>query len=64
MSETLVGQPLTGIAPSTSYWVGASRDELAQRVAERRHLQAVPGERDALYAPTVNVAPVSDKVLR
>jgi hypothetical protein len=36
-----------------SYWVGADRGQLAQRVAERKHQQALPGEAELKFDPAV-----------
>jgi hypothetical protein len=35
---------LKGLPCLSSYWVGADRAELAERIAERRHQQAIPGD--------------------
>ena len=46
--------PPTGLsveAPRSSYWVGASREELAAIVAQRRSVMASPDPHDAIYGP-------------
>lgn len=46
--------PPTGLsaeAPRSSYWVGASREELAAIVAQRRPLMASADAHDAVYGP-------------
>lgn len=46
--------PPTGLSaepPATSYWVGASREELARIVAARRPLMASADAHDAIYGP-------------
>lgn len=51
---THLARPYTasrGAAPSTSYWVGASRAELAQRIAERRTQQESAYPSDFVYGP-------------
>lgn len=37
--------------PSSSYWVGATRAELAAAIAGRRHQMAPATERDAVFDP-------------
>lgn len=46
--------PPTGLSaepPASSYWVGASREELAAIVAQRRAVMASPDPHDAIYGP-------------
>ena len=46
--------PPTGLsaeAPATSYWVGASREQLAATVASRRAVMASADAHDAVYGP-------------
>jgi hypothetical protein len=42
-----------GLPCLSSYWVGADREALRQRVAERRHQQAVPGEMAMIFDPGI-----------
>ena len=46
--------PPTGLSaepPASSYWVGASREELAAIVAQRRSVMASADQHDAIYGP-------------
>ena len=51
-----------GMPCSESFWVGASRDGLAQSIANRRHQQALPGDKDLKRDPML--AAVASWVLR
>lgn len=41
-----------GVPPASSYWVGASRDELRQAIAARRPHQASATARDVWWDPS------------
>lgn len=46
--------PPTGLSvepPRSSYWVGASREELAAIIAKRRAVMAPADQHDAIYGP-------------
>lgn len=44
---------VNGRPPASSYWAGATREQLLQTIAARRHQQAVPSERDVKYDPAL-----------
>jgi hypothetical protein len=42
-----------GTVCSSSYWIGTSRQELAEKVAERRHQQAIPSSQFISFDPSI-----------
>ena len=55
--NTYVIQPkavMDGTPPASSYWVGASREELAAQVAARRHQRAIPSSTDVRFNPAID----------
>ena len=54
--NTYVIQPkavMDGTPPASSYWVGASREELAAQVAARRHQQAIARQAEVRFDPSL-----------
>ena len=49
-----------GVPPASSYWIGCDRAELARRIEERRHQQALPGTKIGIWDP----APDAERSIR
>lgn len=42
-----------GLPCASSYWIGATREQLAARVRSRRHQQAIPGSLEVAFDPSI-----------